>query len=170
MDILGIDPGSLRTGWGLIREKSGVLQLIDCGIIRTQSEKNNFSQRLAYIYNSLCSIISTYSPEECAIEQVFTAQNPLAALKLGQSRGVAVASCAAFDLPVYDYAPTIVKKSIVGVGRAEKEQVAFMVLKILNAKQQKWPLDVTDALGVAICHLSQRRFNKLTQIQSGKTA
>lgn len=164
MDVLGIDPGSLRTGWGVVREQSGVLSLVDCGIIRTTKPSEageNFSARLAVIYTSLCEVLKKYSPEECAIEQVFTAQNAASALKLGQARGVAVAACATFSLPVFDYEPTLVKKSIVGSGRAEKEQVAFMICQILNISRQKWPLDITDALGIAICHLSQRRFQVL---------
>lgn len=167
MDVLGIDPGSLRTGWGVVREKSGVLSLVDCGIIRTTKPAGaaeRFSTRLAVIYSSLCEVLKKYTPEECAIEQVFTAQNTASALKLGQARGVAVAACATFSLPVFDYEPTLVKKSIVGNGRAEKEQLAFMTCRLLNIPRQNWPLDITDALGIAICHLSQRRFDMLAAI------
>lgn len=166
MVVLGIDPGSLRTGWGIVREQSGTLSLVDCGIIRATKPvgpTERFSARLAIIYSALCEVLQKYSPEECAIEQVFTAQNAASALKLGQARGVAVAACAAFSLPVFDYEPTLVKKSIVGNGRAEKEQLAFMACRLLNISRQKWPLDITDALGVAICHLSQRRFDMLAR-------
>ncbi len=133
MRIIGIDPGSSFTGWGIIEDRSGVLSLIDCGVIRPKSKgKENFAVRISFIYKALLEIIDYYKPEEAAIEQVFTAKNALTALKLGQARGVAVAACANFDIPIFDYVPTSVKKALVGVGRADKEQVAFMIGKILN--------------------------------------
>jgi len=106
-------------------------------------------------------VIARHMPQEAAVEQIFTAQNVASALKLGQARGVAVAACAAKDLPVSDYEPTLVKKSLVGTGRAEKDQVAFMVRRMLNMREGKLALDTTDALAVAICHLTMRRFVKL---------
>lgn len=163
MKIIGIDPGSSFTGWGIIEDKSGVLSLIDCGVIRPKSKgKENFAVRISFIYKALLEIIDYYKPEEAAIEQVFTAKNALTALKLGQARGVAVAACANFDIPIFDYVPTSVKKALVGVGRADKEQVAFMIGKILNVNVKRFRLDTTDALGVAVCHSSMRRFYSLT--------
>lgn len=163
MKIIGIDPGSSFTGWGIIEDKSGVLSLIDCGVIRPKSKgKENFAVRISFIYKALLEIIDYYKPEEAAIEQVFTAKNALTALKLGQARGVAVAACANFDIPIFDYVPTSVKKALVGVGRADKEQVAFMIGKILNMNVKRFRLDTTDALGVAVCHSSMRRFYSLT--------
>lgn len=153
--IIGIDPGSTVTGWGIILERSGVLSLIDCGAIRSKGD--TFAERLAHIYHSLHATISRCNPQEAAIEQVFTAANSATALKLGQARGVAVAACATFHLPIFDYAPTAVKKSLVGTGKAEKSQVAFMVGKILNTKTP-WPLDTTDALAIAITHAAMRRY------------
>lgn len=158
MTVIGIDPGSQRTGWGVVREQSGVLQLVECGIIRTG--KAAFSERLAHIYTELVGIIGRLGPAEAAVEQVFTAHNPATALKLGQARGVAIAACAAFGLPVADYEPSVIKKSLVGTGRADKEQVAFMVGRLLNVKAD-WPLDTSDALGIAVCHLTMRRFQRL---------
>ncbi|MFG6360415.1 crossover junction endodeoxyribonuclease RuvC [Taurinivorans muris] len=163
MRIIGIDPGSSFTGWGIIEDRSGVLSLIDCGVIRPKSKgKENFAVRISFIYKALLEIIDYYKPEEAAIEQVFTAKNALTALKLGQARGVAVAACANFDIPIFDYVPTSVKKALVGVGRADKEQVAFMIGKILNVNVKRFRLDTTDALGVAVCHSSMRRFYSLT--------
>ncbi|MBO4300242.1 MAG: crossover junction endodeoxyribonuclease RuvC [Desulfovibrio sp.] len=160
--VIGIDPGSQRTGWGVVREVSGTLQLVDCGIIRTTSAGDIFSQRLSYIYHELVSILQRLNPDEAAVEQVFTAKNAATALKLGQARGVVIAALASHGLAISDYEPTLVKKSLVGTGRAEKSQVAFMVQRLLNVRQQHWPLDTTDALGLAICHLTMRRFAKLT--------
>ncbi len=162
--VIGIDPGSRVTGWGIVQEVSGVLRLINCGAIRTASSaKAPFAERLASIYVQLAEIIDTNKPEEAAIEQVFTAKNAMTALKLGQARGVAVAACAQHGLSVFDYEPTLVKKSLVGTGRAEKSQVAFMVARLLNTKAT-WAADTSDALGVAICHLTMRRFNQLTSL------
>ena len=170
--VIGIDPGSQRTGWGVVREVSGVLSLVECGVVRTASGRGDedgaaasgFSRRLARIYHELGGVLARHRPDQAAMEQVFTARNAASALKLGQARGAAVAACAAAGLDVADYAPTLIKKSLVGTGRAEKEQVAFMVRRLLNVREEaaaKWPLDASDALAVAICHLGMRRFAAL---------
>ncbi|WP_298030203.1 crossover junction endodeoxyribonuclease RuvC [uncultured Desulfovibrio sp.] len=160
--VIGIDPGSQRTGWGVVREISGVLHLVDCGVVHTASTGREFSDRLARIYHDLAKALARCKPDEAAIEQVFTAKNAASALKLGQARGVAVAVCAACGLNISDYEPTLVKKSLVGTGRAGKEQVAFMVRRLLNVREANWALDTSDALAVAVCHLSMRRFAALT--------
>ena len=154
--VIGIDPGSQKTGWGIVREESGVLHLVDCGLIRTKAEGQVFSQRLACIYHELSEVLARLAPEEAAIEEVFVDKNTKSALKLGQARGVAVAACAARNIPVLDYEPTLVKKTVVGTGRAAKEQVAYMVSTFLHTRGVTWPLDTSDALGIAICHLSLR--------------
>lgn len=162
--VIGIDPGSIKTGWGIVSERSGVLELVDCGIIRAPGAKGpeiSFSARLAKIYHELCAVLERFKPAEAAIEQVFFAQNPKSALKLGQARGVCVAACAARGLPIYDYEPTAIKKALVGAGRAEKEQVAYMAARLLNVRDADWALDTSDALAAAICHLGQRRFQRL---------
>lgn len=169
MDVIGIDPGSRRAGWGIVRERSGVLELVDCGLIRAEStQEESFSSRLAFIYSELRRQLERHQPREAAIEQVFTAKSASSALKLGQARGVAVAACAASGLEIFDYEPTLVKKSLVGSGRAEKEQVAFMVRRLLNAGGENWSLDTSDALAVAICHLSQRRISMLAASAQGR--
>lgn len=170
--VIGIDPGSQRTGWGVVREVSGVLALVECGVVRTGAGRaaqagggdSGFSRRLARIYHELGEVLARHRPDQAAMEQVFTAKNAASALKLGQARGAAVAACAAAGLDVSDYAPTLVKKSLVGTGRAEKEQVAFMVRRLLNVRAEaaaRWPLDASDALAVAICHLGMRRLAAL---------
>ncbi len=157
--VIGIDPGSQRTGWGVVRETSGVLHLVDCGVVRTAAAGGEFSERLARIYRELGKVLTRCKPDEAAIEQIFTAKNATSALKLGQARGVAVAACAACGLNISDYEPTLVKKSLVGTGRAEK--VAFMVKRLLNVREADWALDTSDALAVAVCHLTMRRFAAL---------
>lgn len=170
--VIGIDPGSRKTGWGIVREVSGVLTLVTCGLIRTESPKkgeqsasSEFAMRLARIYRELTAILEAYKPDEAAVEQVFTAKNASSALKLGQARGAAIAACAGQDLRIFDYEPTIVKRSLVGTGRAEKEQVAFMVSQMLHIRSNDLALDTTDALAIAICHLTQRRFHAIASKQ-----
>jgi len=109
----------------------------------------------------LAELIAIHCPTEAAIESVFVSKNSASAIKLGQARGAAMAACAVAGLTVADYPPTMVKKSIVGVGRAEKEQVAFMVAQILGVKKPDWALDASDALAVALCHLNERRMRRL---------
>ena len=120
--VIGIDPGSQRTGWGVVREISGVLHLVDCGVVRTASAGREFSDRLARIYHELAKVLARCKPDEAAIEQVFTAKNAASALKLGQARGVAVAACAACGLSISDYEPTLVKKSLVGTGGRKRSR------------------------------------------------
>ncbi len=153
--VLGIDPGSQCTGWGLVHEHSGVLTLVECGAIRPMGA--TFSERLACLFTELSGLVARLRPMEVAVEDVHMARNAVSALKLGQARGVAVAACAAHQIPVFDRRPTEVKKSITGAGRADKEQVAYMVARLLNAEIFA-PADTTDALAVAICHLTLRKF------------
>jgi crossover junction endodeoxyribonuclease RuvC len=142
---------------------SGRLQLVDHGVLRVKGVL--FPERLAYIYHSLCDIIKKYQPDEAGVEQVFSAKNVMSTIKLAQARGAAIASCASFHIPVLDYEPTLVKKTLVGNGRAEKEQVAFMVCRLLGQTHIEGPLDTSDALGVAVCHLTLRRFRRLEDLR-----
>ncbi len=158
--VLGLDPGSQVTGYGVVRESSGRAELIAVGTIRTPSG-GDMAARLGTIYSRVAELIAAHGPTEAAIESVFVAKNPGSAIKLGQARGAAMAACAVAGLTVADYAPTLVKKTLVGAGRAEKEQVAFMVAQILGLRKPDWALDASDALAVAICHLNQRRMRKL---------
>ncbi len=159
LTVIGIDPGSQCLGWGVVREVSGVLSLVDCGAIRPKGD--GFSERLGDLFLRLSGVIAGHGPAEAAVENLFTHKNMQSALKLGQARGVAVAACAAHAVPVFDYEPTVVKKTLVGAGRAEKAQVSFMVGRILGVKPD-WPADTGDALGVAVCHLNMRRMRRLT--------
>lgn len=163
--VIGIDPGSRCLGWGVVRERSGVLSLVGCGVIRPGGTE--FSVRLGRIFTELSALIAAHAPDEAAIENVFTHKNVLSALKLGQARGVAVAACAAHAVPVHDYEPALVKKSLVGTGRAEKSQVAFMAGRMLGA-QPDWPEDAGDALALAVCHLNTRRLRRLIERSSGR--
>lgn len=159
--VLGIDPGSQCTGWGIVSEASGVAKLVACGVVRPKGD--DFAGRLGHLYRELASIVSLYRPDEAAVEDVHAAQNVATALKLGQARGVAVAACAAHGVPVTDYRPTVIKKALVGTGKAEKEQVGYMVGQVLGVKPD-WKHDTGDALAAAICHLNQRRLARLTRL------
>lgn len=161
--ILGIDPGSRCLGWGVVRELSGVLSLVDCGAIRPRGER--FSERLGALFTELSALVAAHCPDEAAVEDVFTYKNVASALKLGQARGVAVAACAAHGVSVADYEPALVKKTLAGTGRAEKSQVSFMVARILGVAPD-WTEDAGDALAVAVCHLNMRRMNRLTGLLS----
>ncbi len=157
--VLGIDPGSRCTGYGIVKEVSGTLSLIKAGTIRLDSI-SDMSRRLAKIFADISALISELGPDEAAVEEIFTAKNSSSALKLGQARGAVIVACAHNNIPVYSYEPTMVKKSIVGVGRAAKEQVAFMVARLLNSREV-WSKDASDALAVAVTHLNQRRITRL---------
>ncbi|HBI21374.1 MAG TPA: crossover junction endodeoxyribonuclease RuvC [Legionella sp.] len=151
--ILGIDPGSRITGYGLIRESNRQLQYIDSGCIRTTN--GELSVRLLEIFNGICQLMEKFSPNEVAIEEVFMHENPSSALKLGHARGVAMVACASHRVKVSEYSAREVKLSLVGYGAAQKEQVKHMVVNILmlNSAPQS---DAADALGIAICHSHMR--------------
>ena len=151
--ILGIDPGSRYTGVGIIdsadRQISAVHhQTISCG-------NGDFPQRLKIIYSELSELIQQYQPHEIAVETVFMAKNPQAALKLGQARGAAVCAAVSQDVPVHEYAPKAIKQAVVGKGGADKVQVQYMVGLLLNIKGNI-QADAADALAVAICHANSR--------------
>ncbi|MFP4392145.1 MAG: crossover junction endodeoxyribonuclease RuvC [Desulfohalobiaceae bacterium] len=154
--VLGLDPGSRSTGFGLVQEASGELRLLQTGCIRARSG-DALSQRLGRIFQGITRIILEFGPQEAAVEDVFVARNTASALKLGQARGAAIAACACLQLQVFTYEPNLIKKTLVGAGKAEKSQVAFMAGRLLNADPRGWSLDSSDALAAAICHLNMQR-------------
>ena len=157
--VLGIDPGSRCCGYGVVRESSGQLSLVDTGTIRPPLDEP-LSTRLGYIFAAIVKLIEAHKPDVASVEDAFFARNAASALKLGQARGAVLTACAHGGIPVHSYEPTVVKKTIVGAGRAEKSQVAFMVAQLLGCKGN-WAKDASDALAIAICHLNQRRFQRL---------
>jgi crossover junction endodeoxyribonuclease RuvC len=147
--ILGIDPGSRVTGYGVIDSARNQHQYITSGCICTQQKA--FPDRLGEIFDGIRAILQQTQPTQVAIEQIFVANSALSALKLGQARGAAITAVVTLDLPVHEYTPRTVKQSLVGSGGATKEQVQHMV-RILLARQQKMSLDESDALAIALCH------------------
>lgn len=147
--ILGIDPGSRITGYGLIQEEARKITYVDSGCIRTA--QGTLSQRLLQIYDGVCQLMDDYQPDEVAIEEVFMHENPSAALKLGHARGVAMVAAASHRINVNEYAARMVKQSVVGYGAASKEQVQHMVMRLLCLPRAPQS-DAADALAIAICH------------------
>lgn len=159
--VLGVDPGSRCMGYGLVREASGKLELVEAGTVRPPTN-GDIAGRLGEIHRRLAAILAAHRPDEAAVEAVFGAANLSSALKLGQARGAALAAIGGAGVPVFEYEPTRVKKAIVGAGRAEKSQVAFMVERLLGGLPKALAVDATDALAMAICHLNERRLARLT--------
>jgi crossover junction endodeoxyribonuclease RuvC len=161
MIILGIDPGSRKTGYGLVSKQGNRLIHVDNGAIFTQSAKD-FPQRLEQIFAGLSSIIAEYQPDAVAVENVFLAKNAQSALKLGQARGAAIVAAVSIGLPVFEYTALQVKQAVVGTGRAEKQQVQHMIKALLNLPEVAQE-DASDALAVAICHAHSAGINSLLQ-------
>jgi len=147
--ILGIDPGSRVTGYGLVNSVGNKLEYVACGCIRTETAL--LPDRLAKIFTGICEVIEKHSPQCSAIEDVFVGRNVSSALKLGQARGSAMTACLHHLLPVSEYSARQVKKALTGQGSADKVQIQHMV-KVLLGIRQAPAEDAADALAVAICH------------------
>lgn len=155
--ILGIDPGSVKTGFGVIEITGLKASYVASGLIRIPAV--SFPERLGIIYRGIAEIIEQHQPHQVAVEEVFLAVNPNSALKLGQARGAAITAAVNAGLPVAEYAPRLIKKALVGTGGAKKEQIQFMVTSILRLSSQPSE-DAADALAVALCHFHHSRGTK----------
>jgi crossover junction endodeoxyribonuclease RuvC len=152
--ILGIDPGTTVTGYGLISVSGKDPSLIALGIIDLRKKEDHF-KKIRTIFEQTLSLIDQYHPDEFAIEAPFFGKNVQSMLKLGRAQGAAIAAALYRDLPVFEYAPRMIKMSITGQGQASKEQVAAMLRSILSFNTETMVLDATDALGAALCHYYQ---------------
>ncbi|MFA6598589.1 MAG: crossover junction endodeoxyribonuclease RuvC [Ignavibacteriaceae bacterium] len=150
MIILGVDPGTIKTGYGVIQYQKNELKLLHFGVINLAKEKT-LSDKLNSIYAELTRLIKIYKPTDFSIETTFFGKNVQSALKVGYARGVSLLAAVQHQLFLGEYSPREIKKSIVGTGAASKEQVNFMVKTLLNIKTEI-PFDASDALGAAICH------------------
>lgn len=154
--ILGIDPGSRVTGYGIVEMRGNQAVCISHGCFRLQAD--TLPERLSYLHLELNKLIASYSPQEMAIESVFVHRNVDSALKLGQARGTAIACVGVNSIPVHEYTPAEIKKSVVGRGNAAKSQVQHMVQAILGIHKSP-QADAADALAVALCHGHSRSLN-----------
>ena len=154
MRLLGLDPGLRATGWGVIEASGNSLTHVADGTVRPPSE-GTLAERLAALHHGLRRMIEELQPDEAAVEETFVNRNPASALKLGQARGVVLLAPAEAGLPVAEYAPNLVKKTVVGTGHAEKEQIRAMV-KVLMPRATFNTDDAADALAIAICHAQHR--------------
>jgi len=161
--ILGVDPGTVVMGYGIIEVKGEKMKLLTAGIIKLE-KYDDHALRLKKIFERLSSIITEFKPDEMAIEAPFFGKNVQSMLKLGRAQGVAMAAGLNMEIPITEYSPKKIKQSITGNGNAAKEQVAAMLQTILGFKEMPKYLDATDALGAAVCHHFQSK-----GVKSGKS-
>ena len=157
---MGVDPGLIQTGFGIINVGDNESILIDYGIIKP-SPKDNLANRLLTIFNDVCKIITDFKPQVFAIEDIFYGKNVKSAMRLGQARGASMVAAASKQIPIYEYSARKVKQSLTGNGNAHKNQVQFMVKAQLKMKHNPEPIDASDALAVALCHDHQLKLTDL---------
>jgi crossover junction endodeoxyribonuclease RuvC len=163
MLVIGIDPGTAITGYGLVREdETGSITAVDFGVIRTPADLP-MPQRLLELYRQLKEIILLHRPDSAAVEKLFFQKNVKTALSVGQGRGVSILALAEVDILVAEYSPLEIKQAVVGYGGADKNQVQQMVRVLLNLEDIPRPDDAADALAVAICHLHSSRMHSLME-------
>jgi crossover junction endodeoxyribonuclease RuvC len=159
--ILGVDPGSLLTGWGLVGGTLARPDLIDCGVIRTGSKTTELSERLAHLQREIQSVVERLDPDCAAVESPYHGVNARAALQLAHARGAILAVLGSLGVETAEYAPATVKKGVTGNGHAPKQQVRTMVFQLLRIRTLAGPADVTDALALALCHAALGRHRSL---------
>ncbi|HEX9638247.1 MAG TPA: crossover junction endodeoxyribonuclease RuvC [Acidobacteriota bacterium] len=157
MRILGVDPGSAVTGYGLIAGDVRTSRALDYGVLRPPPAAP-LAEKLLVVYRGLLEIFERHRPDCAAVESLFHAKNARSALALGHVRGVVLLAAAESGVPTFEYAPMEIKKALVGYGRAEKEQVQMMVTRLLSLPSPPRPLDAADALAVALCHAAVASF------------
>lgn len=160
MRVIGVDPGTRIVGFGVVEFSGNRISPVAYGVVRA-SEKLDYEKRLKTIYDGLMLAIEKHRPEVLAVEEAFFGKNVASALKIGEGRGVAILAGANAGIPVVQFAPTAIKKAVVGQGRASKEQVQRMVRVLLGLKEEPKPADAADALAVAICYCHRARFKQL---------
>jgi crossover junction endodeoxyribonuclease RuvC len=157
--ILGLDPGLRKTGWGIVVSEGSKLSFIACGCVESDGTLS-LGERLRQLHEGISRVIVTWTPDEVAVEETFVNRDPQSALKLGQARGIALVVPALAGLAVAEYAANLVKKTVVGVGHADKKQVQMMI-RVLLPKAETKSADAADALAVAICHAQHRGMRTL---------
>ena len=158
MRILSIDPGIGTTGFSIMESKNNKISLHAYGIIKPKV-KDSLPKRLNYLFNETNKILDQFSPEILAIEDSFYSNNVKSAMTLGQARGSIILAATQAEIPIHEFAPRKVKMSVCGNGAASKEQVSFMVTKILNLKEAPKPMDISDAMAVGLCYIFQGKYS-----------
>ena len=160
MRVLGIDPGTITMGYGVIESADDEATLVDCGAL-TVSPRSPIGERLSFLYNKILGIISRYQPDTTAVEQPFVAKNVKSALAIGRAQAVAMLAAANLGIPTFEYTPTQIKQRITNYGASSKEQIQEMVKLRLGLLQIPQPNDAADALAVALCHLHEIHLSNL---------
>ena len=160
MRVLGIDPGTITMGYGVVDEGGGGLDMVGYGAL-SFSTSSPVEERLHHLYEGLVEIVARYRPDEVAIEEPFVARNVRSALAIGRAQAIAILVAANQGIPIYRYMPAQVKQQVAGYGNSDKEQVQEMVRVQLNLSETPQPTDAADALAVAICHLGQMHLTRL---------
>jgi crossover junction endodeoxyribonuclease RuvC len=150
--VLGVDPGAGTTGYGVVaRGSDGAVSLLECGVIRT-SPHTPLAARLRQLYEGIGDVVLRHAPDACAVEGVFYAKNVRTTVILGHARGAVLLAAALRELPVFEYSPAEIKSAVAGTGRASKEQIQFMVQRLLRLRTPPAPADAADGVAVALCH------------------
>ena len=157
MIVLGVDPGTAVTGYGVVARSGGAVSLVECGVIRTEAAMP-LPQRLRILYEGVGEVLSRHKVDAVAVEGVFYAKNVRTSIVLGHARGAILLAATMRDLPVSEYSPAEIKSAVAGTGRATKEQVQFMVQRLLRLKEPPRPNDAADGVAVALCHCNAFHF------------
>ena len=157
MRILGVDPGISITGFSIIESNRNQSSLSAYGTVKP-NQKDSLPKRLNYLFEEMNKILDQFNPDILSLEDAFYSKNIKSAMVLGQARGAIILAAAQANIPIFEFAPRKVKMSVCGNGAASKEQVAYMVTKILKLKVQPKPLDVSDAMAVGLCYINQSKF------------
>lgn len=168
MIVLGVDPGTATTGYGVVSgEPFGALSLVECGVIRT-TPRDPLPARLRELYDDVHALIARHRPDALSIEDVFYAKNVRTTVVLGHARGVVLLAAAQAGLAIYEYPPAEIKKAVVGRGGATKEQVQFMVTRLLRLKTAPQPSDAADGVAAALAHIMSARLPTLSDVRESR--
>ncbi len=167
LTVIGIDPGTRKMGYGVVVGEGEALSFAECGVLEAPSSLE-IQDRLSKIYSQLLTVLERCKPSEMAVESPFVAKNVQSAMAVGEARAVAMLAAAQRGIRVYQYTPSTVKQSVTDYGASTKEQVQEMVRMLLNLEQSNYPLDASDAMAVAVCHLLQSRLKRLVETQGSR--
>ena len=160
MRVLGVDPGTVVVGYGIIESKDDKIVMLDCGALNTPA-RTPIGERLSYLYNRLCEIVARYQPDALAVEQPFISKNVSSALAIGKAQAIAILAAANKGIPTHEYTPAQIKQRVANYGASSKEQVQEMVKLQLGLSEVPQPDDAADALATAICHLREVHISNL---------